>query len=263
MTELTSYEQGRFSWVDLMTPDAAEAKRFYCGLLGWEAMETSAEESGGGAYTQFMLRDRPVAGMGEMSPEMKQSGMPPVWNSYVNVEDVKPVTARVSELGGSVSMPAMQIMTVGRMAIYTDPQGAAFSVWQAQDHIGAGIVNEPGSFCWNELATSDLAAARSFYGDLFGWQFKESGGGDPPYTEIHLGERGNGSMLPLGEAMQGVPPHWAVYFSVEDCEKSVAKLADLSGQVVMPPTRIEPGTFAICSDPRGGLFSLIALTLAD
>jgi predicted enzyme related to lactoylglutathione lyase len=262
MTEMTNYAPGLFSWVDLMAPETNQAKRFYGELFGWISFDNDADESGERKYTQFTLRDLPVAGMGEMADEMKQVGMPPVWNSYVTIDDADATAARVQEMGGSVAMPPMQIMTVGRMAIFTDPQGAVFSVWEPQDHLGAGIVNEPGSFCWNELATPDVAGARTFYHGVFGWGYLESGEGPSPYTEIQLGDRLNGGMSTLSPEMQGAPPHWAVYFSVEDCAKTVARLQDLGGSVAVPPTAIPPGTFAVCADPRGGMFHVIALSEA-
>jgi len=263
MTEMTNYEPGQFSWVDLMTPDVNEAKRFYGELFGWSYFDNDADESGEREYRQFTVRDLSVAGMGEMAEEMKQSGMPPVWNSYVTVDDADATAARVQELDGSVTMPPMQIMTVGRMAVFADAQGAIFSIWEPQDHLGAGLVNEPGSFCWNELVTTDVAGARSFYQGLFGWEYVESGEGAETYTEIRLDGRSNGGMMALRPEMQGVPPNWGVYFSVEDCAKTVARLQDLGGSVIVPPTAIPPGTFAVCADPRGGAFHVIAMTEAD
>ena len=127
MTEMQKYAQGQFSWVDLLAKEPEEAKRFYGQLFGWEWIDNATDKEGSGVYTQFTLRDKKVAGMGAMSDQMKQSGMPPVWNRYVAVDDIDPISVRIAELGGGVTMPAMQIMTVGRMAIYTDPQGATFS----------------------------------------------------------------------------------------------------------------------------------------
>lgn len=84
-----------------------------------------------------------ICGMGEMNAAMKQAGMPAMWNNYVSVDDADAVAARVLELGGRIEMPAMQVMTAGRMAIFVDTVGARFAVWEAGDHIGAGLVNEP------------------------------------------------------------------------------------------------------------------------
>ena len=166
MTTFTKYEPGTFSWIDLLTPDAGAAKRFYQGLCGWDAVDNPTDR--GGVYVQFTLQDQPVAGMGEMSDEMKASGMPATWNSYVTVQDVDATTARAAELGATIAMPPMQVMDAGRMSILADPTGAHLSLWQPGFHLGAGIVNEPVSLAWNELSTNDTAAASTFYRGLFG-----------------------------------------------------------------------------------------------
>ncbi len=152
MTEFAKFAPGQFSWVDLMTPNAEEAKRFYGELFGWDVIENPTDQ--GGVYTQFTLRDRHVAGMGEQSEEMKQAAVPAFWNSYVTVDNVDASAERAATLGGQLTMPVMQVMDAGRMAIIADPTGAQLSIWEPLEHIGAGIGNESDSFCWNELATA-------------------------------------------------------------------------------------------------------------
>ena len=66
-------------------------------------------------------------------------------------------------------MPPMQVMDAGSMAIFADPTGAAFSAWQAGEHIGARVCNEPDTFSWNELVSRDVEAAKPFYSSVFGW----------------------------------------------------------------------------------------------
>jgi predicted enzyme related to lactoylglutathione lyase len=262
MTEMTRFDPGQFSWVDLMAPDPDAAKAFYGGLFGWGAVDNPTDQ--GGVYTQFTLRGQNVAGMGEMPPEMKQAGIPPVWNSYVSVDDADVVAARVGALGGQVTMPVMQVMTVGRMAIFSDPEGAAFSIWQAGDHIGAQIVNEPGALCWNELASRDPEAARGFYSKLFGWSYVIDDEGPSPYTEIMLEGSANGGILQMTDAMPAdVPAHWVPYFAVERCEQSADRAKELGGRLQVGPTAIPAGTFAVCADPQGGMFCIIELTVAD
>ena len=73
------------------------------------------------------------------------------------------------------------------MAVIGDPTGAMLGAWEARDAIGAGRVNEPGCLTWNELATSDVQKALSFYEGLFGWtsEVMQTGGG-PAYTVIRV-----------------------------------------------------------------------------
>ena len=109
MATLDKYEHGQFSWVDLMTPDASAAKEFYSALFDWTHVDFPTDQ--GGVYTQFKSRDLPVAGLGEMSEEMKAGGMPAFWNSYVTVDDADATAATAEELGGRVTMPVMSSQT--------------------------------------------------------------------------------------------------------------------------------------------------------
>jgi predicted enzyme related to lactoylglutathione lyase len=260
MTSFTKYEPGMFSWIDLMAKDAAAAKRSYQELCGWDAFYNPTDQ--GGVYTQFLLRGQPVAGLGEMSDEMRASGMPAVWNSYVTVQDAEASTARAAELGASIQMPPMRIMDVGRMSILADPTGAHFSLWEPGTHVGSGIVNEPCSLTWNELSTNDPERAAAFYRELFGWTITVAN--DNGYLLIESNGRANGGIMSLGAEREGVaPPHCAVYLAVEDCDASVAKASELAAEVVMPPMDIPQGRFAIIADPQGAMIHLMKVLAPD
>lgn len=71
------------------------------------------------------------------------------------------------------------------MLIAADPQGAAFGVWQPGEFHGAQVVNQPGALIWNELHTSDVLAAASFYGDVFGIDIVPLEGADS-YWELRV-----------------------------------------------------------------------------
>ena len=77
--ERTSYAPGTFSWVDLATTDAAAAKAFYAGMFGWEMEDNDA--GGGAVYTMCRLDGDAVAGLYEMTEEMRATGAPPNWLS--------------------------------------------------------------------------------------------------------------------------------------------------------------------------------------
>jgi uncharacterized protein len=250
--EIDIYEHGIPSWVDVSSPDLDAARAFYSALFGWDAPEGPAEAGG---YTVATYRGRPVAGIG---PQMNPG--PPVWTTYVNVDDLDVIVETVPANGGHVLM-AMDVMEVGRMGLFTDPVGAVFGVWQAKEHKGAGIVNESNTFCWNELMTSDVAGSKTFYGAVFGWDAETQGEGGPgAYTEWKLGGRSIGGMMAKPAQMPaGVPPHWGVYFAVADCDETVAKIKELGGSVMMGPSDIEPGRFAAVADPSGAAFNVLAL----
>ena len=261
MATLENYHHGQFSWVDLMAPDAAAAKDFYLALFGWTYVDFPTDQ--GGVYTQFKYRDLPVAGLGELSDEMKAGGVPSFWTSYVTVDDADAVAATAVELGGKVTMPVMQVMIAGRMAFLADIEGAHFAIWQPGEHAGAGLVNEPVSFAWNELLTKDLEAAKAFYSALFGWELSEDVGDAIEYYGINNAGRLNGGILPWSSQMGEVPPNWGVYFSVDDCDAAVKRVDELGGRLIVPPRDIQPGRFAVVADPAGAVFSVMFLHAPD
>src|SRR2546429_7028334 len=160
-------------WIDTSQPDPEAAVEFYSGLFEWEFEDVMPPDSPG-KYFIARLRGGDVAAVGS-EPE----GAPPmaVWNTYVWVDSADEAAAKVKDAGGNVVVEPFDVMDAGRMAVFTDPEGAAFCVWQANAHKGAQIVNEPGSLNFNGLNTRDAQAAKSFYGSLFGWQPLGLGGG--------------------------------------------------------------------------------------
>lgn len=250
--EIEEYEHGVPSWADLSAPDLPAARAFYGALFGWDVPEGPPEAGG---YSLAMLRGKPVAGIG---PQMNPKA-PPAWTTYVNVDDADVIAGKVTEAGGQMLAPPMDVMDVGRMGILADPAGAVAGIWQARTHKGALIVNEPDTMCWNELVTTDVPGATAFYSSVFGWTAEPQG--DPPaYYEWRLSGRPIGGMMAKPAEMPAeVPPHWGAYFAVADADRSVERIGELGGRVLMGPTDIEPGRFAVAADPAGATFNVIAL----
>jgi len=260
MSQMSEYQPGTFNWIDLMTTDAAAAKSFYGDLFGWSFEDIPVPD--GSPYTIARLRDEEVAGLFQQGPDM--AGIPPHWTSYVAVEDVGASTQKAAALGGAVIREPFDVMEAGRMAVIGDPSGAAFALWQAGQHCGAGLVNEPGALCWNELLTSNADAARDFYMQLFGWSAELDSDGPHDYTFFKNGDRPAAGMMPIAADMGDIPSHWNVYFAVEDCDATLAKADELGGSTIVPPTDIpEIGRFAVLSDSQNAAFSVIALENAD
>jgi uncharacterized protein len=114
-----------------------------------------------------------------------------------------------------------------------------------------------GMFCWLDVTTPDAAAAKKFYGELFGWRTKEEKPGPHPYTMFTLDGKEFGGLMPMtGPEWQGVPPHMMVYIAVDDINAAAAKVTQLGGKVCVPPTDIGVGWFSVVSDPTGVTFSL-------
>jgi uncharacterized protein len=245
---------GTPGWVDLGTPDVKASTEFYGAIFGWTG-HTGDPQYGG--YTLFHTADgKQVAGCAPlMSP-----GQPPAWTTYVAVEDADATVAAALEAGATVVAPAIDVGDQGRMAVLQDPTGAVFALWQPGAHRGADVYNVPGALSWNELSTRDVPAATAFYSTLFGWGTRTSGRGAQAYTEWLLGGKSVGGMMRMPDQVPAeVPAHWLVYFSVEDCEKTVAKATGLGAQVMLPPTTIPQGTFAVLADPHGATFAVVAL----
>lgn len=250
---IDSYEPGSPSWVDLGSPDPAEAARFYSGLFGWDVAEP---EPDAGGYRMALLRGHPVAGLGPQH----NTEIPPYWTTYISVTDVDTVVKAVRDNGGQVFLEPMDVFDAGRMAVFADAVGAPFSVWQPNKHSGSGLINEPGAMCWHELNTRDTATAKTFYPAVLGWSAVDRDIDGVPYTEWKVADRTVAGMMRMDDRWPAeVPSHWMVYFAVENAEQAVARTEELGGTVVVPPTDTPYGRFAMLRDPHGAVFSVIAL----
>jgi predicted enzyme related to lactoylglutathione lyase len=117
-----------------------------------------------------------------------------------------------------------------------------------------------GTFCWNELATNNLEAAKKFYTELLGWQLKEGQAGGMIYNEISAGGRGIGGMYQPGAEGGNAPSHWMAYVAVDDVDAKAKQVEELGGKVCMPPTDIpNVGRFCVINDPTGATLALIKL----
>jgi predicted enzyme related to lactoylglutathione lyase len=247
--EKTSYAPGTPIWIDLGA-DVPKAEAFYGGLFGWTTTEPGPDDETGG-YKMFMQGDKMVAGLGP-----QQAPGAPYWTTYIATADADATAKKVSAAGGMTMVEPMDVMDAGRMAIFADPTGAAFGIWQAGMHTGAQLVNEPDTWCWNELQTRDLDAAMKFYADVFGVGI----GGAPEYRELQVGGESVAGAMTVPEGVPAeVPANWLTYFAVADCEAAMAKAQSLGGTVLMGPMDVEVGRFAVVLDDQGAAFAVIKM----
>ena len=272
MPERDGYIAGVPCWVDTSQPDPDAAAGFYGGLFGWE-FEDAMPAGSPGRYLIARLRGGEVAAVSSQ-PE----GSPPraVWNTYIWVEDADEAAAKAREAGGSVLSEPLDVMDAGRMAVLADPEGAAFCVWQAREHRGAQIVNEPGSLNFNVLNTRDPAAAKRFYGAVFGWTTLDLVSDEfwtlPVYGDYlealtpgvrertaELGAAGFedvvAAITPITADRPGDPSHWSVTFATDDADAAAAKAVELGGAVVVPPIDAPYSRLTVVRDPQGATFS--------
>jgi predicted enzyme related to lactoylglutathione lyase len=261
----TIYEPGTFCWIELSTTDPDDAKRFYGELFGWEP-EDNEIPGDGRTYTMARIESDVVAGITAQPEQQRSAGIPPNWFSYAAVTSADDAAARAAELGGTVHAGPFDVGEAGRMAVIGDPTGAMLGAWEARDMIGAGRVNEPGCLTWNELATSDVQKALSFYEGLFGWssEVMQTGGG-PAYTVIRVGERANGGIRELSpqETDAGAPPYWFPYIAVDSLDDAVASCGRLGGGQVFGPIEFPAGRIGGLRDGQGALFAIWDGVLED
>lgn len=246
-----SYAQGTPNWVDLQTTDQPAAKAFYAEIFGWTYDDQPMDADA--VYSIAKIGDASVAAIAPQSPELAATGAPPMWNTYLAVDSADEAAAKVGPAGGTVAMEPFDVMDAGRMAFVLDPGGAAVALWQANQHIGSSLVNEPGTVIWNELIT-DSPAAIAFYEQVLGLSTATAEMGEGQYTLFQVGGKEVAGATP--PQMDGVPNHWHVYFSVEDAAATAEKINELGGSVMVAPFDTPIGKMAVVTDPQGAVFSI-------
>ena len=251
-----SYARGVFNWVDLMTTDPKAAEMFYGELLGWSFVE--APMPNGEIYAIAQKDGRDVAAIFAEPPELSAQGIPPHWQTYLNAPDLEETVAAWQAQGGTICMEPCEVMDAGRMATVQDPTGAVVVLWQPKTFIGAGIVNERQTLCWNELQTWEAKVAADFYSAIFGWTV-EVDEKPPHYTTVKVDGHYNGGIFDMSQTQlpRSIPSNWAVYFNVEDLDGAIAKTQALGGAPLMEPISTDVGRFTTIRDPQGATVTLI------
>jgi uncharacterized protein len=254
MPEFTEYAAGTPCWVDVTSPELERSLSFYSELFGWTADRDPRPEAGG--YTMFSKDGKLVAA----AAPPPQAGMLSAWSTYLASDDVDATAAAIRQAGGTLLTEPFDVLDSGRMAFAEDPTGAAFGVWQAGEHHGAQLANEPGSFTWNECQTTDPAAAAAFYKAVFGHGVSEwDMGQGEPYRVLKVGEKGVAGLSKIGPEMTGTPPNWTTVFAVADADESVAKAQELGATLLVSPMDLpDIGRFAVLRDPVGAVFHVLA-----
>ena len=254
MTVTATHAPGTFCWADLGTTDTAAAKRFYTGLFGWSFED---RPMGDQYYTMLELHGKHVGALYPQQEDERSAHIPPHWMCYIAVESADKTAARAAELGGTVLAPPFDVYEAGRMAIIRDPDGAVVALWEARNHPGAGVLGEPGAMCWHELATQNPERAGEFYGALLGWSREDMPMEKFTYTTFKRADQMAGGMMPILAEWGPMPPHWGVYFAVENVDDSAARVEELGGKICTPAADIPGvGRFAVVQDPQGATFSL-------
>jgi predicted enzyme related to lactoylglutathione lyase len=252
-----TYKLGSPCWVDVASPDVDASARFYRGLFGWQTDPVADPEARG--YTFLTLDGAVVAAMGPL-----QEGQVPAWSIYFKTDDAEGTGALVEEFGGKVVVSAFDVLKAGRMAVFQDPAGAFFCVWQPKEMPGFAKSAEPNTFGWAELDERGVHQVINFYTNVFGWDVKltDDGDGSPPYVEWQIDGGSIGGAIDLSDIPDmpaDMPSFWLLYFVVSDIDASTRRVPDLGGVVQKEPATYPGGRFSVVSEPSGAVFALMQI----
>jgi predicted enzyme related to lactoylglutathione lyase len=287
MPERDGYIPGVPCWVDVSEPDPEAALDFYGALFGWGFEDVMPPSSGGRYFiarsaasgwslfdTSGASRGGDVAAIGSVPEAAPPTAM---WNTYFWVDSADETVAKVGDAGGGVLTEPFDFLDACRMAVCTDPEGAAFRVWEAREHRGARLVNDPGALNFNGLNTRDVEGARSFYGSVFGWETLAMPGGAEMWTLPGYGDYLEGyhpdlrkqmaeagaperfedvvaTINPIADDQPDTPAHWSVTFATDDADATARKATELGGTVIVPPFDAPWVRMTVIADPQGATF---------
>jgi uncharacterized protein len=257
MTAAASTLLGRPLWYELMTTDTNGAETFYRAVVGWTAKPFEGSSQ---PYTVFNRSgDVPVAGLMTRPDGMNA---PPFWAMYVGVPRLEDAAAHINRLGGRDCSPVIEVPTIGRMQMMTDPQGAAFYIFEPASREQRPEADpEVGEASWHELMTTDAPAAMQFYHEVFGWQPSEAMdmGAMGKYQMFNRPHGMIGGMMNKPPEMANVPPNWQIYFRVPDITSATERIKTNGGQILNGPMEVPGGDWIVNGmDPQGAAFSLHA-----
>ena len=251
-----AFAPGTPCWVDVMVDDLDRARDFYGSLFGW-TFEDLPPEAGG----YVMARKDGHAVAGALAKNPADPGQVSAWTVYLATDDVDDAANRARTAGGLFFLEPVDVMQVGRIAVGVDPAGAAYGLWQAKEHAGADLVDEPGALCWAESMSRSYEASKAFYVEVFGYHLQEIGEDGFQYSVATLdGEKpvaGIGAIPAAAPA--DVPSHWMAYFAVPDADAAAAQVTSLGGTVMQPPFDTPYGRMALVAGAQGETFSVMQL----
>jgi predicted enzyme related to lactoylglutathione lyase len=252
------------TWVDLASPDVVVSARFYGGLFGWDTATTGPPDLTGG-YLTFQLDGKDVAGVGPMADDDEA----PTWTTYFAVRNADEAEAIVVGNGGTTLRRPRNRLDAGRFAVFVDPPGAVFGVWQPERHAGAEVAGVPGTMGWHQLASRNVGASKRFYAAVFGWEAEAQPSASTPdspspsasYTWFRQGSGNDvAGLVEMDRSWpRGLPSHWMTSFAVDDCDAAAARAVELGGEVSVEPYDLpDVGRMAVLGDPHGAVFGILA-----
>ncbi len=247
---------GSFCWHELLTTDLTGARGFYGELLGWTTVAHPHAED----YFLFQFEGKTMAGLRGLPERVRQAGAPSHWLGHLSVPELGTAKALVQEQGGQLLGPQQSLDVLGNYQRIKDPQGAVLSLLSSckLSAKASGL----GAISWNELSSTDHAAAFAFYQALAGW--KETGSNDMgPQIGQYLmfqwpvAKQTMGGMSSVAKVIPGVVPHWLFYASVRDIDKVAETIRKQGGKLLNGPMEVPGGDRVLqLDDPQGATFAL-------
>ncbi len=252
---------GKIVWHDLLSNDPKASQEFYRGLFGWEfeSVGSAAGLSSNSAYTLIRHNGRLIGGMIDTVALNNKDDISQ-WVVLMSVEDIDAATARFATDGGEVITPPIDLQRRGRMAIVRDAEGALLALLQTRDGDPADREAEIGDFLWDELWTTDVDGATTFYEDVAGLnttikdidEDQESGAS---YRLLKAGDKPRVGIM--SNPLEGLKPVWVSYIRVDNPAAITERVVGLGGQVIVE-ARSRPigGEVAFIAGPSGAGIAL-------
>jgi len=249
----TEHRPGKLVWADLFTANPDGAAKFYCELLGWTAAPL---DQNGKGYTVFFNGGRAVAGL---APRSVRTGVHPSrWIGYYAVIDIGATLALAAKEGAVVRAPTRSFPDRGSQAIISDRDTIPIGLLQSSSGDAPDTEPGPGDWNWFELYVRSPKATSDFYHDAIGFDVAPETNSDRK-SDFVLSSAGQarGGVAPLPDG-DDVKPSWLGVIRVADLDKTLAKVPELGGEVLVAPHSVEYGSrFAIILDSTGGTVGLV------
>jgi predicted enzyme related to lactoylglutathione lyase len=253
---MSDTKAGHFIWYELMTNDPARTQAFYTEVAGWTAADAGMQD---GDYTLFSADGTQIAGLMAMPAQSVAAGAHPGWRGYISVQDTDAASKRFSEAGGTLRFGPMDIPGVGRVASFTDKQGAPILLFtpepgQQRTRPAPGAL---GTIGWHELYAADGPSAFDFYAGMFGWTAAEAIDMGPAgkYQIFAIDGVGLGGIVTRFDPAQ--PPAWLYYINTDSIDAATGRVTEAGGRVVVGPQQVPGGSWIIHGlDPTGVTFAM-------
>jgi len=241
-----------FVWYELCSNDLDGSKAFYSKLFGWTA--TRFQGDGAPDYHILEMAGKGVGGLMPLPEGMSE----PFWLGYVGVADADAAIEKAQGAGAKVHR-VMDIPTVGKIGIVSDPQGIGYALIQGYSEQKSEAFDQakPGHGNWHELYTTDLAAAFDYYAAQYGW----TKGRTMPMGEMGDYQLFQADGVDIGGMMKapdGAPTAWLFYFGAPDIDEAVATINANGGTIRHGPVEVPGGAWiAQAVDPQGAAFAVV------